>query len=288
MNMMNKILVTGVNGQLGHDVMIELKKRNIEAVGADISDFDITDEKSTDEFFEKTKPTGVIHCAAYTAVDKAENEVEVCEKVNVTGTENIVKACKKYDAKVIFISTDYVFSAGGEDFSEIDTPRKPLNQYGRTKMLAENIVAGYRKSFIVRTSWVFGINGGNFVKTMLKLAETKESLTVVGDQVGSPTYTVDLAVLLCDMIVTEKYGIYHATNENICSWAEFAKKIMDAAGKNMKIISVPTSEYKTIAKRPLNSRLSKKSLDNAGFSRLPDWEDALNRYMTELKSIYRF
>ena len=283
MFMENKILVTGVNGQLGHDVVLELQKRNIEAVGVDVTDFDITDRNATEEFIKKEAVTGIIHCAAYTAVDKAEEEAELCRKINVDGTKNLLDAAKKISAKFIFISTDYVFGADGENFLEPDDTKNPLNEYGRTKCEAEKIVAEYEKSFIVRTSWVFGINGNNFVKTMLRLSETKEELNVVCDQTGSPTYTVDLAVLLSDMIASEKYGVYHATNENVCSWAEFAEKIMQLAGAKTVINHIPTSEYKTAARRPLNSRLSKVCLDKNGFSRLPTWENALGRYIVEFK-----
>lgn len=280
--MKNKILVTGVNGQLGHDVVEELEKRNIGAVGVDISDFDITDRNATEEFILKENPSGIIHCAAYTAVDKAEEEKELCKKINVDGTKNLLVVAKKIGAKFIFISTDYVFGADGESFLETDSDRKPLNEYGRTKYEAEKAVEEYEKSFIVRTSWVFGINGGNFVKTMLRLSETKDELNVVCDQIGSPTYTVDLAGLLVDMIMSEKYGVYHATNENVCSWAEFAEKIMELSGAKTKINYIPTAEYKTAAKRPLNSRLSKDCLAKNGFNRLPVWENALERYIKEL------
>ncbi len=280
--MKNKILVTGVNGQLGHDVVAELKKRNIETVGADISDFDITDRNATEEFILKENPSGIIHCAAYTAVDKAEEEKDLCEKINLDGTKNLLDAAQKIGAKFIFISTDYVFGADGENFLETDDEREPLNEYGRTKLEAEKAVEKYEKSFIVRTSWVFGINGGNFVKTMLRLSETKDELNVVSDQIGSPTYTVDLARLLVDMILSDKYGVYHATNENVCSWAEFAEKIMRLANAETKINYIKTAEYKTAARRPLNSRLSKACLDKNGFERLPVWENALERYIKEL------
>ena len=213
-------------------------------------------------YISKLKPECVIHCAAYTAVDKAEDEEEICSKVNVYGTENIAKACKKVDAKMIYISTDYVFDGQGDTPFEIDGNIKPLSVYGKTKYEGElKVKEILDKYFIVRISWVFGVNGNNFIKTMLRLGKEKESLNVVCDQIGSPTYTFDLAPLLCDMAETEKYGVYHATNEGFCSWAEFATEIMKKANLKCVINPIPTSEYPTKAVRPFNSRLSKKSLD---------------------------
>jgi len=278
------ILVTGVNGQLGFDVVKELERRNIECLGIDIKDLDITDSNATYEYISKLKPKCVIHCAAYTAVDRAEDEEEICNKVNVYGTENIAKACRNIDAKMIYISTDYVFDGQGNEEFEVDGNIKPLSVYGKTKYEGElKVKEILDKYFIVRISWVFGVNGNNFIKTMLRLGKEKESLNVVCDQIGSPTYTFDLAPLLCDMAISEKYGVYHATNEGLCSWSEFASEIMKKADLNCKINSIPTSEYPTKAARPFNSRLSKKSLIDNGFNLLPTWEDALDRYLIDIR-----
>ena len=281
-NMM-KILVTGYNGQLGYDVIKELHSRGIDCLGADKDDFDITNEKETLKAITEYSPSAVIHCAAYTAVDRAEDDEETCRRVNVDGSKNIALACASLGCKMVYISTDYVYGGKGETPFEPSSPTAPCNVYGKTKLEGEKQVQKYcKKSFIVRTSWVFGINGGNFVKTMLRLSESHDTLTVVSDQIGSPTYTPDLARLICDMVVTEKYGIYHGTNEGCCSWAEFAAEIMKSAGKDTKIIPILTKDYKCAAERPLNSRLSKKCLDDAGFERLPTWQNALERYMKEL------
>lgn len=278
-----KILVTGYNGQLGFDVVKELQKRNIECKGVDRDDFDITDSDAVHDYINTYNPDAVIHCAAYTAVDKAEDEPEICKKVNVTGSENIARVCAENDIKMVYISSDYVFGGTGSKAFETDAPINPCNVYGESKADGEKAVASLcKKHFIIRTSWVFGLNGGNFVKTMLRLAETHSELSVVDDQIGSPTYTPDLAVLICDMVVSDKYGTYHATNENYCSWAQFASEIMRLKNKNVKINPVTTAEYGAKALRPLNSRLSKKSLDDAGFNRLPTWQDALKRYLTLL------
>lgn len=278
-----KILVTGYNGQLGFDVVKELQKRNIECQGVDRDDFDITDSDAVHDYINTYNPDAVIHCAAYTAVDKAEDEPEICKKVNVTGSENIARVCAENDIKMVYISSDYVFGGAGSKAFETDAPITPCNVYGESKANGEKVVASLcKKHFIIRTSWVFGLNGGNFVKTMLRLAETHSELSVVDDQIGSPTYTPDLAVLICDMVVSDKYGTYHATNENYCSWAQFASEIMHLKNKNVKINPVTTAQYGAKALRPLNSRLSKKSLDDAGFNRLPTWQDALKRYLTLL------
>lgn len=278
-----KILVTGYNGQLGYDVVKELNSRSVECRGVDREDFDITDRDETVGYICDYAPDAVIHCAAYTAVDRAEDDEENCRKVNADGTENIAVACEKLRAKMLYVSTDYVYGGDGEAPFETDSPTNPKNVYGVTKLEGEKAVMKYiDKFFIVRTSWVFGINGSNFVKTMLRLGDEKESLNVVCDQVGSPTYTPDLARLICDLIVTEKYGIYHGTNENFCSWAEFAEEIMKLGGKKTVINPVPSSEYPTKAERPHNSRLSKKCLDEAGIKRLPTWQDALKRFLKEM------
>lgn len=278
-----KILVTGYNGQLGYDVVKELNSRSVECRGVDREDFDITDRDETVGYICDYAPDAIIHCAAYTAVDRAEDDEENCRKVNADGTENIAVACEKLRAKMLYVSTDYVYGGDGEAPFETDSPTNPKNVYGVTKLEGEKAVMKYiDKFFIVRTSWVFGINGNNFVKTMLRLGDEKESLNVVCDQVGSPTYTPDLARLICDLIVTEKYGIYHGTNENFCSWAEFAAEIMKLGGKKTVINPVPSSEYPTKAERPHNSRLSKKCLDEAGIKRLPTWQDALKRFLKEM------
>lgn len=277
-----KILVTGVKGQLGYDVVKVLEERNIECLGVDIDDFDITDADATSGYIRKYAPNAVIHCSAYTAVDKAEDELELCRKVNVDGPRNIAAVCKEIGAKMIYISTDYVFPGIGDKPYEADDPTGPLGAYGQTKLDGELAVKEIlSRFFIVRISWVFGINGNNFVKTMLRLGKERKEINVVCDQIGSPTYTADLAPLLCDMVVTEKYGTYHATNEGYCSWAEFTEEIFKLAGYSTKVIPIPTSEYPTKAKRPLNSRMSKKSLDRAGFKRLPLWQDAVSRYVSQ-------
>lgn len=275
-----KILVTGARGQLGFDVVKELNERKIDCVGADIEDFDITDPKATTQFIINCQPDAIIHCSAYTAVDKAEDDLELCRAVNVEGTRNIAEMCKQIDAKMIYISTDYVFPGDGEGFYETDDITGPLGAYGQTKLDGELAIKELlNRYFIVRISWVFGVNGNNFIKTMLKLSGIHAEINVVSDQIGSPTYTADLASLLCDMVVTEKYGVYHATNEGICSWAELAEEAFRVASRNTKVNYIKTAEYPTRAIRPKNSRLSKKSLDEAGFKRLPEWRDAVKRYI---------
>lgn len=279
-----KLLVTGVKGQLGYDVCKVLSARGIEHRGVDIEDFDITNAQAAHDYIAAYRPDGVIHCSAWTAVDRAEDELEKVRAVNAEGSRNIASVCKEIGAKLVYISTDYVFPGTGERFYEPDDPTGPLGAYGVTKLEGEQAVqALLERYFIVRVSWVFGKNGSNFIKTMLRLAETKSELNVVCDQIGSPTYTADLAPLLCDMVVSEKYGVYHATNEGICSWAEFAEEIFRLAGKDVKVNPVPTSEYPTRAARPLNSRMSKAKLEEMGFSRLPDWHNALVRYLRELE-----
>lgn len=278
-----KVVVTGVNGQLGHDVVAELEKRHIECIGAGRREFDIRNFTAVRNFLLEAWPDVVIHCSAYTAVDKAEANIEDCRAANALGTENIAKVCKAIKAKMVYISTDYVFPGTGEKFYEVDDTKGPKNVYGKTKLEGEKAVQKLlTEYFIVRISWVFGKNGNNFVKTMLRLGKEKEQLTVVADQIGSPTYTADLAPLLCDMIATDKYGVYHATNEGVCSWADFATEIMRQSGLGCKIVPIPTSQYPTPATRPLNSRLSKAKLDQCGFKRLPIWQDALTRYLKEL------
>ena len=275
-----KVLVTGVGGQLGYDVIKELEKRNINCIGADRAEFDITDYEAAHKFIIDYMPDAVIHCSAYTAVDKAEDESELCHLVNAVGTENIAKISKEIDAKMIYISTDYVFDGTKDGLYEVDDVPNPINVYGKTKLAGEIAVQEIlEKYFIVRISWVFGINGNNFVKTMLRLGKERSELNVVADQFGSPTYTVDLAILLVDMIQTEKYGIYHVTNEGECSWAEFAEEIFRIAGMNVKVNHITTAEYHTKAKRPMNSRMGKSKLEICGFNRLHTWQDALCDYL---------
>ena len=279
-----KVLVTGTKGQLGYDVVNELEKRGHTAVAVDIEEMDITDAVSVERVITEAEVEAVIHCAAYTAVDAAEDNVEICRRVNAEGTENIAKVCKKLDLKMIYISTDYVFDGEGERPWEPDDERHPLNVYGQTKYEGELAVEKYlEKYFIVRIAWVFGVNGKNFIKTMLKLSETHEELNVVDDQVGSPTYTYDLAVLLVDMVESDKYGRYHATNEGLCTWYEFAKEIFRQAGVEVKVNPVTSDMFPAKAKRPKNSRMSKEKLDANGFHRLPTWQDALEIYLSEIR-----
>jgi len=278
-----KILVTGVKGQLGFDLCRILTDRKIDHLGVDIEDFDITDRGATLAFIREYRPDAIIHCSAFTAVDRAESEPLLCERVNAEGPANIAAAAKLIDAKMMYISTDYVFPGTGDKFYSPDDPTGPLSTYGKTKLMGEEAVRiASDRHFIVRISWAFGKNGNNFVKTMLRLGDTKDELNVVCDQIGSPTYTYDLAQLLCDMIVTDRFGTYHATNEGLCSWAEFAEEIMRLGNKPTKINPIPTAEYPTAATRPLNSRMSKDKLEENGFARLPHWKDALARYIKEL------
>lgn len=280
-----KVLVTGVSGQLGWDVCRELERREIDHVGVSSRDFDLADPEAVRRYVMECAPDVVIHCAAYTAVDRAEEEPERCRTVNVDGPRSIAAVCKEIGAKMLYVSTDYVFSGAGERFYEPEDSTGPLGVYGETKLDGELAVQELLdRCFIVRISWVFGKNGKNFVRTMLGLAETKTEVNVVCDQVGSPTYTVDLAPLLCDMIATDKYGVYHATNEGVCSWAEFAREIFRLAGKDVRVNAIPSSEYPTRAVRPLNSRMSKDKLERMGFARLPAWQDALERYLREIKN----
>ena len=280
-----KVLVTGVKGQLGYDVVNELEKRGHTAIGTDVEEMDITDEGKVREVLDTEKPDAVIHCAAYTAVDAAEDNVELCRKINAEGTENIAKACKELGCKLLYVSTDYVFNGEGERPWEPDDEREPLNVYGQTKYEGELAVEKYvEKFFIVRIAWVFGINGKNFIKTMLRLGEDHDELTVVADQIGSPTYTYDLARLLVDMIGSDKYGRYHATNEGLCSWYDFAVEIFRQAGMDVRVRPVTSEEYPAKAKRPHNSRMDKAKLEENGFERLPDWKDALGRYLKAFRA----
>ncbi len=300
-----KVFVTGVGGQLGHDVMNELHKRGYEGVGSDIApvysgvadgspvttmpyvQMDITDKAAVEAVTSQVNPDVVVHCAAWTAVDMAEDDdkVEKVRAINAGGTQNIADVCKKLDCKMVYISTDYVFDGQGEQPWEPDCKDyKPLNVYGQTKLEGELAVANtLQKYFIVRIAWVFGLNGKNFIKTMVNLGKTHDTLRVVCDQIGTPTYTLDLAVLLVDMIETEKYGYYHATNEGgYISWYDFAREIFRQAGMNTQVIPVTTAEYGlSKAARPFNSRLDKSKLTQAGFALLPTWQDAVARYLKE-------
>jgi dTDP-4-dehydrorhamnose reductase len=279
-----KILVTGYTGQLGYDVVREGLVYGFEMIGIGSKDLDITNEHAVFKFVQKTNPDAIIHCAAYTAVDRAEDDKENCWNVNVEGTKNLAAAAKEVNAKFMYISTDYVFNGEGEfPFVETDEPN-PIGYYGMTKLEGEKVVQSFLKEwFIVRISWVFGLNGNNFVKTMLRLAETRSELNVVGDQVGSPTNTFDLSHLLLDMIQSDQYGIYHATNEGFCSWSEFANEIFRLADKNVQVHPISTEEYPTRAVRPKNSRMSKQKLMDKGFKPLPKWEDSLAEFIRQLQ-----
>ena len=302
-----KVFVTGVAGQLGHDVMNELSKRGYEGVGTDLApeysgvqdnspvtkmpyvSLDITDASAVQATIKEVKPDVIIHCAAWTAVDMAEDDdkVEKVRAINAGGTQNIANVAKELDAKMVYISTDYVFDGQGDQPWEPDCKDyKPLNVYGQTKLEGELAVANtLDKYFIVRIAWVFGLNGKNFIKTMLNVAKTHDTVKVVNDQIGTPTYTYDLARLLVDMVETDKYGYYHATNEGgYISWYDFTKEIYRQAGLDTKVLPVTTAEYGlSKAARPFNSRLDKSKLVENGFTPLPTWQDALSRYLKEIK-----
>ncbi len=302
-----KIFVTGVAGQLGHDVMNELAKRRHEGIGSDLAPaysgiqdgssvtqapyraLDITDKASVKKLLEELHPDAVIHCAAWTAVDLAEDpdKQEKVRVINAGGTQNIAEACREIGAKMIYISTDYVFDGQGTAPWEPDCKDyKPLNVYGQTKLEGELAVSRIlQKYFIIRIAWVFGLNGKNFIRTMLNVAKTHDTVRVVNDQIGTPTYTFDLSRLLIDMVETEKYGYYHATNEGgFISWYDFTREIYRQAGLSTEVIPVSTAEYGiSKAARPFNSRLSKEKLLVAGFKPLPTWQDALSRFLKEMK-----
>lgn len=283
-----KVLVTGVKGQLGFDVVNELERRGHKAVGVDKDEMDITDVRAVARVMNEVRPDAVVHCAAWTAVDAAEDNEDTVRAVNGGGTRNIAEECKKLGCKMLYVSTDYVFDGKGTQPWEADCKDyKPLNVYGKTKLEGELAVSGIlEKYFIVRIAWVFGLNGKNFIKTMLNLGKTHKTLRVVNDQIGTPTYTFDLARLLVDMSETEKYGYYHATNEGgYISWYEFAEEIFRQAGYETEVIPVTTEEYGlSKAARPFNSRLDKSKLAQNGFKPLPTWQDALKRYLKELNN----
>lgn len=278
-----KVLVTGYTGQLGFDVIRELKARNIECIGTIRNEFSLTDTEKMQAFVKAYKPDAVIHCAAYMNVNEAEDNKDLCMLVNYSSTKELAKICKEIDAKMIYISTDYVFAGSGEGFYEINNDKEPQNVYGKSKLKGELAIQKILdKYFIIRTSWLFGINGNNFIKYVLSEQKKGNKLRIVNDQIGSPTYTVDLAKLLCDMSLSDKYGIYHATNEGICSWYDFACEIFKQADIKINVKPVSSTAFPTKAIRPHNSRMSKKCLDEAGFNRLPTWQDALSRYLQEL------
>lgn len=278
------ILVTGASGQLGHDLVIELSRRGHHVIGVSSKELDLTDPAAIRTYLDHVHPDAVMHCAGYTAVDLAEEETDRCNQVNHLGTKALACACAELESKLLYISTDYVFPGDGDRPWVPDDQPQPLNAYGMSKYLGEEAVRTFvPQHFIVRISWLFGINGKNFVKTMLRLGAEREQLTVVNDQIGSPTYTKDLSVLLADMIVTDKYGTYHATNEGFCSWFDFACAIMKEAGLSAKVLPVSSEQYPSRAKRPANSRMSKEKLTENGFQKLPPWEDALRRYLAEIK-----
>ena len=280
-----KILITGATGQLGHDCVEECRARGHEVHGVSSELFPLSDENVMRAVLEAVEPDAILHAAAYTAVDKAEDEPSLCRKINAAGTEILARLARERDVKLLYISTDYVFPGTGDAPHETNALTSPHNVYGKSKLAGEEAVQqDLDKYFIVRTSWVFGLHGKNFVKSMLQLAKTNKILSIVADQIGSPTYTRDLAPLLADMLESDKYGIYHATNEGFCSWAQFAREIFRQAGIEVNVTNVPSHMYPTKATRPKNSRLSKKSLDDAGFHRLPPWEDAVGRFLQELKA----
>ena len=279
-----KVLVTGVKGQLGYDVVKELEKRDHQPIGVDRDEMDLMDNDAIRTFIMDLKPESIIHCAAYTAVDKAEEEVEVCYQVNAEATKVIAQCAKELDIELIYISTDYVFDGSKDcEYVETDLPN-PINVYGASKLKGEQYVQQLLDNYyIVRISWVFGINGNNFIKTMCQLGLERDELNIIHDQVGSPTYTADLAPLLVDMIETDKYGIYHVTNEGFCSWYEFANEIFKQSGIEVKTNPITTDQYPTKAKRPLNSRMSKSKLKENGFNTLPTWQQAVYNYLNLMK-----
>ena len=281
---MKTILVTGANGQLGNSIRrLAAGYPQYAFVFTDVDTLDICDAQAVNAFVKEKQVDYIINCAAYTAVDKAEDDEALCLRINRDAVRNLGEAARMAGARVIHVSTDYVFDGEGTRRWEPEDERHPLNVYGQTKYEGELAVQNtLEKYFIVRISWVFGVNGKNFIKTMLNLGKTHDHLTVVNDQFGSPTYTYDLARLLVDMILTDKYGIYHATNEGICNWYEFACEIFRQAGMKVDVAPVPASEYPTKAKRPENSRMSKAKLTENGFVRLPSWQDALERYLKEI------
>ena len=277
-----KILVTGVKGQLGYDVVKALESRGYQPVGVDREEMDLMNNNMIQNFIMNLKPEAIIHCAAYTAVDQAEEEVEICYQINAEAVKVMAECAKTLDIPMIYISTDYVFDGTkASEYVETDIPN-PINVYGASKLKGEQYVQQLlEKFYIVRISWVFGINGNNFIKTMQRLGNEQDQLNIIHDQVGSPTYTAHLAPLLVDMIETDQYGIYHATNEGYCSWYEFADEIFKQSQLDVMLHPITTDQYKTKAKRPLNSKMSKQKLSDYGFHRLPTWQEALKNYINQ-------
>ncbi|MEH7095079.1 dTDP-4-dehydrorhamnose reductase [Neobacillus vireti] len=279
-----KVVVTGVKGQLGYDLEKQLTARNHQVFGIDRTQLDITDEQAVKAYIESVNPDAVLHCAAYTNVDAAEEDKETAYNVNALGAKYLAEAASKVGAKMVYVSTDYVFDGTASEPYEVDHPTHPLGVYGETKFAGEEFVKmSLDRYFIVRTAWVFGINGNNFVKTMLRLAEERDELGVVHDQVGSPTYTVDLARFMIDLVESDQYGVYHATNEGVCSWYEFAVEIFNQAGVNVKVNPLTSEQFPRPAARPKYSVLSKKKIMDQGFTPLPNWKEALSAYLREIK-----
>ena len=278
-----KVLVTGYNGQLGWEVVRLLEERGVPCRGVDVQDFDLTDGEAVKNYVRDYAPDVIVHCAAYTAVDRAESEPEICAAVNGDGTMNMVRAALSVDAKLVYISTDYVFSGEGEAPWKEEDPYDPKNVYGLSKVQGEIAVRSLmQKYFLLRVSWLYGIHGKNFVRTMLRLGKEKKEIRVVDDQIGSPTYAVDVARVICDLISTEKYGIYHVVNDGYMSWAQFTRLILAGAGLNCRVVPIPSSEYPTPARRPLNSRMDTSKLRKSGVHPMPTVENALGRYLQEL------
>ena len=283
---MNNILVTGSTGQLGSDVVKELLKRGYSTLSPNRSEFNLCSEDSIRNYILNSNCEAIVHCAAYTQVDKAEDEKDLCIKINATATKHIVKCAKILDIPMIYISTDYVFDGTKDGKYTENDETNPINIYGESKLAGEKYVQEILdKYYIVRTSWVFNINGKNFIETMLRLSKANNQLSIVNDQIGSPTYTKDLSRLLVDMIETNKYGLYHATNEGYCSWYEFANTIFKLANINIDIKAINSNEYASRAKRPLNSKLSKDKLIEYGFKPLPNWKDALKDYLIRRRDL---
>lgn len=277
-----RVLLTGVSGQLGHDAAECLERTGAAFLGVSSKELDVTDREAVLRLFAAFRPDAALHCAAWTKVDQAEDEAAQCLRVNANGTRNLAEACRESGAKLLYVSTDYVFPGTGTRPWEVDDAPGPLNVYGRSKLEGERAVRELLdRYFIVRTSWVMGAHGQNFIKTMLRLAREHRTLRVVDDQIGSPTFTADLAPLLCGMLETERFGVYHATNEGYCSWAELAERCFRLAGRDVRVERIKTEDYPARAVRPKNSRLSKRSLDEGGFARLPDWESSLARLLKE-------
>lgn len=280
-----KVMVTGARGMLGQEVLQALHRRGVDCIPADVEDFDLRSAEEVDRFVGRCQPDAIIHCAAYTAVDRAESEPDACMAVNSMGTLHLVRAALKTGATLMYVSTDYVFPGEGDEPYAVNGRTRPLNIYGLSKLQGEEAVRGLMtKYFIVRTSWLFGAGGPNFVRTMLRLGRERSVVRVVDDQIGSPTYAADLASAMASLILTSRYGVYHITGEGYCSFAHLADAALRASGSRCHVEPIPTSEYPSAARRPLNSRLDKRCLDAAGFPRLPIWEDALARYLAEMRA----